>query len=70
MLTDTTRCAWHTDPDNADAKTVKTLRDARASAEVKNETNWFGECLDGAVLRSLELGDDSLCVASLYGMST
>lgn len=68
-LSDADRCAWHADPDDTDEKTVQTLRDARVSAEAREETHPVGELLDGAILRGLALGDEfSLdCVALRRG---
>jgi uncharacterized protein YjbI with pentapeptide repeats len=59
-LDDTDRCAWHADPDETDEKTIDALRDARVDADVREQTSPYGELLDGAILKGIELEDELL----------
>jgi len=58
-LSDTDLCAWHADPTETDEKTIKELRETRASPENRKNVNNFPiEVLDGAVLSGMKLKDE------------
>jgi len=56
-LSDADRCAWHSDPNKTDKKTIATLQESRPDPAIRDQTNPGAELLGGAVLAGCEIRD-------------